>query len=166
MTQAERFATLYGIGQLPGAQGTYASLATLPFAWALHWLGGFWLFLPVTLALVALAWWATRETLASRGLADGDPQDIVIDEVAGQLIALWPLSLGLTLTGAAAHVWPWPGVVAAFLLFRFFDIWKPGPIGWAERLPGATGIMADDCIAGLAAAMLATIAAGVAHGWF
>ncbi|MEL6481398.1 MAG: phosphatidylglycerophosphatase A [Pseudomonadota bacterium] len=166
MTQAERFATLYGIGQLPGAPGTYASLATLPFAWALHWLGGFWLFLPVTLALVALAWWATRETLAARGQTDGDPQDIVIDEVAGQLIALWPLSLGLTLTGAAAHVWPWPGVVAAFLLFRFFDIWKPGPIGWAERLPGATGIMADDCFAGLAAAMLATIAAGVAHGWF
>lgn len=166
MTQAERFATLYGIGHLPGPQGTYASIATLPLAWALHALGGFWLFLPASIAIAALAWWATKATLRDRGLGDGDPQDIVIDEVAGQLIAFWPLSLGLTLTGAAPHVWPWPGVVAAFLLFRLFDIWKPGPIGRAERLPGATGIMADDCAAGLAAAIVAAVAAGVAHGWF
>ncbi|MEM7496414.1 MAG: phosphatidylglycerophosphatase A [Pseudomonadota bacterium] len=166
MSLAERIATLFGIGLIPGPQGTIASLATLPLAWLLHVIGGFWLFLPASLAIAALAWWATHETLAARGVTDGDPQDIVIDEVAGQLIAFWPLSLGLTLTGAAAHVWPWPGVVAAFLLFRLFDIWKPGPVGWAERLPGATGIMADDCLAGIAAAIVAALAAGVAHGWF
>ena len=67
----------------------------------------------------------------------------MIDEVAGQWIAMLALR--------SMH---WPGVLAAFALFRLFDITKPGPIGWADRQPGAFGIMADDVLAGAAAAIV------------
>ena len=50
-------------------------------------------------------------------------------------------------------------------MFRLFDIWKPGPVGAAERLHGAAGVMADDLVAGAVAALLVTAAAAVAHGW-
>jgi phosphatidylglycerophosphatase A len=69
-----------------------------------------------------------------------DPGWIVIDEIAGQMIAL----LALPRPG-------WMGVALAFALFRLFDIWKPGPVGWADRRGGAVGVMADDVLAGLAA---------------
>jgi phosphatidylglycerophosphatase A len=72
---------------------------------------------------------------------------VVIDEFAGQWIAM----LGLARPA-------WPGLLAAFVLFRLLDITKPGPVGWADRQPGAVGIMADDVIAGvLAAAILFAI---------
>ncbi len=62
-----------------------------------------------TLAVFALGWWATVE--ATRGKADHDPSEIVIDEVVGQWIALWPLSLGLGWMGVDPWVFPWPGWV-------------------------------------------------------
>ena len=58
----------------------------------------------------------------------------------------------------------WPGWVAAFLLFRLFDIWKPGPIGWADRRGNATGVMLDDVIAGVFAAVGVVILAAISHG--
>jgi phosphatidylglycerophosphatase A len=67
----------------------------------------------------------------------------VIDEFAGQWIALLPLAAPSPL-----------GLLLAFALFRLFDIAKPGPIDAAQRLPGATGVMADDILAGLAAAAI------------
>ena len=90
---------------------------------------------------------------------------MIADELAGQMLALAPLSLGLFLAGAPAHVFPWPGWVGAFVMFRLFDILKPPPVSTAERLPGALGVMADDLVAGLMAAIVVTIAAAVAHGW-
>ena len=51
------------------------------------------------------------------------------------------------------------------MLFRLFDIWKPGPVGWADRRKGPTGVMLDDVIAGLMAAVVVTLMAGIAHGW-
>ena len=163
MAWPKQIATVFGIGFLPKGPGTWASAATIPFAWALHWLGGFWLLGPATLAITALGWWATHRYLSG---AAGDPPEVVIDEVAGMLIALWPLSLGLTIAGAAPHVWPWPGWVLGFLGFRFFDILKPPPVSWAERPAGATGVMLDDLVAGALTALLATVAAGISHGWF
>jgi len=160
---ARRIATGFGLGFLPGAPGTWASLAAIPLGWALHAAGGFWLMGPATLALAGLGWWAVARALPA---ADADPSEFVIDEVAGMLVALWPLSLGLTLTGAGPAVWPWPGWVLGFVLFRFFDILKPPPVGWADRLPGATGVMLDDLLAGALTAAIALVAAGVAHGWF
>ncbi len=109
--------------------------------------------------------WSDKE---SAFIAPGgqDPSEVVIDELAGMMLALWPLSAGLTLTGAQAHVWPWPGWVLGFLLFRFFDIVKPPPVSWAERVPGALGVMLDDVVAGGLTALIALVAAGVAHGWY
>ncbi len=154
-------ATGLGLGRLPAAPGTWASAATIPLVWGLHWLGGFWLVGPATLAVIALGLWAVARLPGGAA----DPPEVVIDEVAGMMLALWPLSLGLTLAGAAAHVFPWPGWAMGFVLFRALDILKPWPVSRAERLPGAWGVMADDLAAGAITALAATLAAAVAHGW-
>lgn len=161
MTPARSIATGFGLGHLPKAPGTWGSLAAIPLAWGLHVAGGFWLLGPATLAVIALGFWAVART---PGGAD-DPSEIVIDEIAGMLIALWPLSLGLTLAETPAHVFPWPGWVLGFLLFRALDILKPWPVAWADRLGGPLGVMLDDILAGAITAGVATLAAGVAHGW-
>jgi len=121
----------FGTGFAPIAAGTVASgLATLAGAALLWWS-------PLTLLLVAVlatfgGWWAVRAAQV-----EGDPGWVTIDEFAGQWIAL--LGLG-TVTPL--------GLLAAFVLFRFFDVTKLGPVGWADRQHGAAGIMADDLIAG------------------
>lgn len=153
--------TLGGVGRAPQAPGTWASLATLPLAFALHGLGGFPLLAAATLLVAVGGYLAVVAYLDGR---DDDPQEIVIDEVLGMLLALWPLSLGLWLRGTDPWVFPWPGWVAGFLLFRFFDILKPPPIRRLERLPGALGVMADDALAGVFAGLVAAAAAIVAHG--
>ncbi|HUS56278.1 MAG TPA: phosphatidylglycerophosphatase A [Thermohalobaculum sp.] len=155
--------TCFGIGNLPGAPGTWASVAAIPLAWALHAAGGFWALGLVTMVLALIGYWATSRYLAGR---PEDPAEVVIDEVVGMLIALWPLSIGLAHTGAEWHVWPWPGWVLGFLLFRFFDIVRPPPVSWADRVPGPLGVMLDDIVAGVLTASITVIAAGVAHGWF
>ena len=130
-------ASLGGIGRLRPAPGTAGSLAAVAagaalLAWhpAALWLGA--------AAAVGGGWWAVR----AAGV-QGDPGWVVIDEVAGQWIALLPLARPT-----------WPGLLAAFALFRLFDIAKPGPVGWADRQPGAFGIMADDVVAGALAALV------------
>jgi phosphatidylglycerophosphatase A len=153
-------ATLGPVGHLKPAPGTWGSAAAIPLAWGLHAAGGFALLLLATLAVTAAGWWAVRA--ATRDSADKDPAEIVIDEVAGQWIALWPVSLGAQMAGAS--FWAlWPGVLTAFLAFRLFDVWKPGPVGWADRQPGAMGVMADDLIAGWLAALVVAALAAVAH---
>lgn len=153
-------ATLGPIGHLRPGPGTWGSVAAIPLAWGLHALGGFVLVVLATLAVTALGWWAVTE--ATRDQADKDPSEIVIDEVAGQWIALWPVSLGATMTGS--EFWAlWPGVVTAFVAFRLFDIVKPGPVGWADQQEGAFGVMADDLIAGWLAAMVVAALAVIAH---
>ena len=161
MTRA--IATFGYIGLLRPAPGTWGSLAALPVAWLLHWLGGFPLLCLATLGVFAVGYWATRAETAGR--EDGDPGEIVIDEVAGQWIALFPLSAGLWMAGAAPHVFPWPGWVAGFVLFRLFDIWKPWPVSWADGLHGPLGVMLDDVLAGIIAAGIVTALAAIAHGW-
>ena len=152
--------TLGPIGHLRPAPGTWGSAAAILLGWGLHVLGGFWLLLAATLAVTALGWWAVAE--ATRGATDKDPAEIVIDEVAGQWVALLPVSLGAQMAGA--EFWAlWPGVLTAFLAFRLFDIWKPGPVGWADRQEGAFGVMADDLIAGWLAAMIVVVFAVIAH---
>jgi len=155
-------ATLGGIGRLPEAPGTWASLAAIPAAWALHALGGFPLLAGATVAAFAAGMWAVAAYLPHA--AEGDPSEVVIDELVGMWIALFPLSAGLWLMGAPAGLFPWPGWALGFAAFRFFDILKPPPVNRAERLPGALGVMADDVVAGLLAALVAAAAAVVAHG--
>jgi phosphatidylglycerophosphatase A len=161
MNAARQLATVFGIGFLPGAPGTWASLATIPLGWALHAAGGFTLVAIATVVLALAGYWATDRYLDGRA---EDPSEVVIDEVVGMLIALWPLSFGLTHIGAAPHVWPWPGWVVGFLMFRFFDIVKPPPVGWADRMQIPLGVMLDDVLAGLLAAVVVLVAGWVAHG--
>ena len=157
-------ATWFGVGRLRPAPGTWGSAAALPLGFVLHGLGGFPLVAVATIVIFAVGWWATAA--ATRGQDDHDPSEIVIDEVAGQLIAPWPLSAGLWFAGQPAWVFPYPGWVGAFLMFRLFDIWKPGPVGWADRLHTPLGVMLDDVIAGLMAAVVVASAAALAHGIF
>jgi phosphatidylglycerophosphatase A len=156
-------ATFGYVGLIPVAAGTCGSLAALLAGYLLHRAGGFPLLAAAAAAAYALGTWATRvETFEQHDL---DPSHIVIDEVVGQWVALMPLSLGLWLAGAPPGLFPWPGWVFAFLFFRLFDIWKPGPVGWADRRKGPTGVMLDDVFAGLLAAAAVTLMAAVAHGW-
>ncbi|MEM6663784.1 MAG: phosphatidylglycerophosphatase A [Pseudomonadota bacterium] len=154
--------TVGGLGRIPFAPGTWGSLAALPLAWACHYLGGSWLLVAVTVLVFLLGLWATAQHLQGRA---EDPSEVVIDEVAGQMIALWPLSIALTVVGADPHIWPWPGWVGGFVLFRFFDVVKPPPVSWADR-PGAWGVMMDDVVAGMLAGGVVLLSAGISHGWF
>ena len=162
MTAARLVATAFGAGLLRPAPGTWGSAAAVPLAWALHVAGGFPLHVAATALVFALGWWATAVETARSGI--DDPSEIVIDEVVGQWIALWPLSAGLWHAGVDRWIFPYPGWVGAFVMFRLFDIWKPGPVGWADRKHGAFGVMFDDVIAGLMAAVVVSIAAAISHG--
>lgn len=152
--------TVAFVGLLRPAPGTWGSLAALPLCWGVHVMGGFAGVLIATILITFLGVWAINRAHA-QGAAE-DPPEIVIDEVAGQFIALWPVSLGISMTGAAPMAL-WPGWVTAFLAFRLFDIWKPGPIRRAEGLAGGWGVMADDLLAGLAAAIVVVTAGALFH---
>ncbi|MFP4043025.1 MAG: phosphatidylglycerophosphatase A [Rhodosalinus sp.] len=162
MTFTRAVATLFGLGYLRPGPGTWASAAALPLLWALHVLGGFAAVFLATLAVTAIGWWAVARATAEAD--DKDPSEIVIDELAGQWLALWPVSAGAAVSGAPVLAL-WPGWVAGFVLFRLFDILKPGPVGWADRRPGATGVMLDDLIAGLMAAAGTVALAALFHLW-
>ena len=102
----------------------------------------------INVTLFAIGVWASKRACQVTGLED--PQLVVIDEVSGQLIALTPLVFLPSLTILS--------VVIGFVLFRFFDIFKPFPIRKLEHLPGGFGVMADDALAGVYAAVLLWLA--------
>ncbi|MGB3406732.1 MAG: phosphatidylglycerophosphatase A [Jannaschia sp.] len=156
---ARLIATLAGIGTLRPAPGTWGSLAALPLGW-LVMQGGPILFTLATVAILPLGWWATRVVTAD--MSDHDPSEVVIDEVLGQWIALLPLAWGAANAGVAVERL-WPGWLAAFLLFRLFDIWKPGLVGAMDRRHDAWGVMLDDAVAGVLAAICVVVLAGLAH---
>ncbi len=142
--------TWFGCGLSPVAPGTAGSLGALAVAWLLEqrlqW--GAREFAVLAACLFAPAVWAAHRTALQK--ASKDPQEVVIDEVIGQWVAL-----------AGVAVLNWKGWLGAFLLFRLFDIWKPFPVRRAERLPGGLGIVADDVVAGIYAALVMSAA-----GWF
>lgn len=166
--------TTWGVGYFPLAPGTWGSLVgvgiylcvslaaiagafavapwsepVLPFlashptymipATAFAWIHVFVLFLLFTFTLVGI-WAASRSTEL---LGNSDPSEAVVDEVIGQLIVFLFVPFGIG----------WPFILAGFLLFRLFDIWKPYPIRQLEVLPGGLGICVDDMVAGVYAGM-------------
>jgi phosphatidylglycerophosphatase A len=134
------FATLFGLGFVPKAPGTAASAAALlVYRLALHHLSWPW-YLLFLCALFFLGGASAGVYAADRG--EKDPQTVVVDEALGQLLALFLVPAD------------WLPLALAFVLFRFFDIIKPGPIRTLEKLRGGWGIMADDAGAGLAAGAL------------
>lgn len=137
-------ATWFGCGNSPIAPGTVGALGTLPLHFALKALGPQAQFLGA-IAAVAAGVWAAQRTAAALG--EKDPQRVVIDEVAGTLIAMG-LCRGRSLTGE----------LLAFVLFRVLDVVKPGVIDKAQNLkPAGVGIMADDVLAGIVAGVIARL---------
>ncbi len=120
-----------GTGLAPVAPGTVGSAAALVAGALLMTASPFALPVACLLAVIGGLW------AIGAARVEGDPGWVVIDEFAGQWVAL----LGLARPGLA-------GLAAAFVLFRVLDIAKPGPVGWADRQKGAAGIMGDDVIAG------------------
>ena len=161
MKLAKMIGTVLGVGYIRPAPGTWGSLIALPWGWLLHVIGGFPLLVAGVVIAFAAGWWATAQMTA--GSTDHDPSEIVIDEVAGQWIALLPLSYAAWSMGLNILVM-WPGWIAAFALFRLFDIWKPLLVGWADRRGDALGVMLDDVIAGLFALLGVIAMAGLYHG--
>lgn len=164
-------ATVFGVGYLKPGPGTFGSLVGLILsilltwwvsarhilslhgttdgptsfwrsAWGIGWLG-------YVLILMVAAVGVYSSTQTARRANSKDPQFVVIDEVSGQLIT-YHIFLDLMLN--------WKAWLLGFLLFRLFDIWKPFPIRHLEKLPGGWGIMADDWLAGIYAAILLRLA--------
>lgn len=140
-----------GAGFSPFAPGTAGSAVALLPWWFLRDLGMLpWLALIA--AGFALGVWASAVVVRELGLAD--PGVIVWDEVIGQWLSLLPLALA-GLPPRATLAW----MVAGFLLFRVFDVLKPGPVGVADRrVHGGLGVMLDDLLAGALAALVLAIA--------
>ncbi|NNF25233.1 MAG: phosphatidylglycerophosphatase A [Rhodobacteraceae bacterium] len=159
---ATPIATFFYVGYMRPASGTWGSAAAIPVAYLIHVAGGYPLLIAATLAVFFAGWWATA---AHIGQSDNhDPSEVVIDEVAGQWVALIPVSVGLGMAGVDPWTFPWPGWVSAFFLFRLFDIWKPGPAGWADRRNDPLGVMLDDIFAGIFAGICVLALAGLSHG--
>ena len=142
--------TWFYLGYFPKGPGTAGSLGALLvgiplvmyFAWP-----------PAAFALLALVLLGPAIWAADRVACEGgskDPQIVVVDEVVGQWIAL-----------AGAATLNWQFILAAFILFRLFDIWKPPPVRALERIPGGAGIVLDDVMAGVYASLVL-----LAAGWF
>ena len=166
-------ATGLGLGYLPKAPGTWGSLLGVVLGWwALRSSPRWWFYTPMSRSAAEVAansahnfqlfesalvvvvsaaglWAADR---VAKYLRKTDPQIVVVDEVAGQLIAY----LGLATPRTFALNWQY--LLAGLILFRVFDIWKPFPARQAEALHGGLGIMADDWIAGIYAALVLGIA--------
>ena len=138
-------ATFFYIGHLRPAPGTWASLAALLVGFAIIHTTGFFGLCFAILASFSLGWWATAAQ--TKGKVDHDPSEIVIDEVAGQWISIFPLAIWPQQFDISILYW-----LLAFGAFRMFDITKPGLVGWADRQPGPLGVMLDDVIAGIMAA--------------
>jgi phosphatidylglycerophosphatase A len=136
-------ATWFGCGYFPWGPGTVGSLAGLLIFVVLHRSLGAerWTLLLMTALLTPIGIWAA--TRAARIVERKDPGLVVVDEVLGQ----WVTLLGATSFNLRS-------VIAAFILFRIFDIWKPWPVRQFETLPEGVGIVADDLAAGVYGALI------------
>jgi phosphatidylglycerophosphatase A len=154
-------ATVFGIGLLRPAPGTWGSAAAVLAGLVIDRYLGFPALVVAVLLAVGLGFWACGRELAER--PGEDPAEFVIDEVAGQWIALLFPSAAFWWRGFEGWM-PYPGWVAAFLLFRLFDVWKPWIIGRIDRMTDVRGVMLDDMVAGIFAGIGVLVAAGIAHG--
>lgn len=155
-----RAITTFGfVGLMRPAPGTWGSAVAVLLGMGIDRYLGTPVLAVATVAVTALGFWACGQALRDRPAED--PGEIVIDEVAGQWIAL--LFPCFAFWGQGWEGWlPWPAWVVPFLFFRLFDIWKPWVIGRADRRGDAAGVMLDDLWAGLFAGV-ATILAAVAY---
>jgi phosphatidylglycerophosphatase A len=135
----------FGCGMSPKAPGTVASIGAMPLGGLIHWGFGTDTLVVCALILFFIGWGVGVTHFRNAGEIK-DPQWVVVDEVVGQWLALSvvPFSFG--------------GFALAFVLFRLFDILKPWPVSWADRrVGGVLGIMLDDLLAGLYAAVVGSL---------
>ena len=157
--------TTFGVGYVPGAPGTYGSVIAVVIYLGLGWFethagvhgiaGGMrleqvsathWALNAVLLTAFSLAGiWASSRSIPLLG--NSDPHQAVVDELMGQFVTFLFIPFGLS----------WPFILAGFLLFRLFDIWKPYPIDDLQVLPDGLGICADDIVAGVYAGICLAI---------
>ncbi len=126
-------ATVFGVGYLPAAPGTWATVVGV----AIAYYSGRNLPVYTIILLVLLVLGVMTSGIIEKQLSQKDPGFVVIDEVVGVMIALWGLPL------------IWPVMISGFFLFRAFDMFKIYPINKLEAQPGGWGIMLDDCMAGM-----------------
>jgi phosphatidylglycerophosphatase A len=158
--------TTVGVGYLPLAPGTWGSMVGVAvylfFSWietaaALHGAPNgiksehivafhFGLNALLLTAYSLLGIWASGRSIPLLG--NSDPSEAVVDEVMGQLLTFAFIPFGLS----------WPFILAGFLLFRLFDIWKPYPIDDLQILPGGLGVCMDDIVAGVYAGLCLAVA--------
>jgi phosphatidylglycerophosphatase A len=133
----------FGCGYVRWAPGTAGAAGALPLAWLIQSTDVAWALPLASLIAFVLGVYLSGQHLADSGTDEGDPQWIVLDEVAG----VW-LAVSLFDPSALSYA-------GGFLLFRLLDIWKPWPIGWVDRrVKGGLGVMLDDYVAGFFAALL------------
>ena len=159
--------TTFGVGYLPLAPGTWGSIvgvgiylavagivATVSLGVKVQISGLGWdpfvswihaIILIAFLLFTLLGVWAAGR--ATQLLGNSDPSQAVVDEVIGQLIVFLFVPFGIA----------WPMILAGFLLFRLFDIWKPYPIDYLQVLPGGIGVCADDILAGVYAGVCLSV---------
>lgn len=137
-------ATWFGLGFSPKASGTFGSLGALPVVWALAVYANLNIMLATAAVLFFIGAWVTHQII--KGQENKDPSIVVIDEVVGQM-----LSFSL----AWAYLSDWKIYILGFVLFRFFDICKMGPVKFFDsRVHNAWGVMLDDVFAGILAAIV------------
>jgi phosphatidylglycerophosphatase A len=150
MTINEQLATGLGIGRVPYAPGTAASLVAviiaIPVMYLVGWFGVF------VLAMLSAAGGVWVSEAYAVEVGRNDPGECVIDEFAGQWLACALAGLGAYTVGEPLGA---AGYVIAFVIFRLFDVAKPWPVSRAEKLKGGFGIVADDVVAGLIAGLFA-----------
>ncbi|MCZ6639204.1 MAG: phosphatidylglycerophosphatase A [Candidatus Dadabacteria bacterium] len=131
---AKLIATVFYVGLIPIAPGTFGTIAAIPLFYALSFTP-LYLYLAITVLIILISVWASG--VAEEIFGKTDPSEVVADEVCGYLVTmiLVPVTLG--------------NIFFGFLLFRLFDIAKPYPIRKFERLPGGLGIVMDDVMAGI-----------------
>ena len=157
-------ATFGHVGLLPGPAGTWGSLAALPAGYALHGLGGFPLLAAATIAVACLGWWAIHVEIYEQD--DLDPwrtSSSTRSSASGSRSGRSPSACGTSARPPRSS----PGRAGSgpSCSSGSSTSGSPGPVSWADRRKGPTGVMLDDVLAGIIAAVVVMVLAAIAHGW-
>ncbi len=136
------YATFFNVGKFPFAPGTLASGVTMVIVFLFNYFFQPDPVIMITAIVIIFLSGIIPSRITEEQLGHKDPHEIVIDEVAGQMVSLLFLPAVLSLKSMAAYI-------AGFFIFRFFDILKPPPVKQADQIKGGFGIMIDDILAGL-----------------
>ena len=148
--------TVFYVGFSPYAPGTIGSIVAILIGYWIQFIGGFPLLMSCVITFF-FAGWAFTDRYISQTKASHDPQEIVIDEVVGQWISYLPISFYIWKYELTILSFDWFNWVTALILFRIFDIWKPWPVIWADKKNNSLGVMLDDVLAGIYAAIITVV---------